>query len=175
MYIWTFQCIHIHSCWQCIERLYLELENPRLLLAGEHTHPRYWSFLHGARWVPKPHCCWLLLAGERAHSHYWSIHRAWSVLWKFLPPIGRRACKSVLTIGFLLETPQSVHELRKFRLPAGKLPENSYSFRFFAVGYYFTIPHFLFESYSISILVSKFADFLLYSRSIISYWAILKK
>ena len=22
---------------------------PRLLLAGEHTHPLYWSFLHGAR------------------------------------------------------------------------------------------------------------------------------
>ena len=24
-------------------------ENPRLLLAGEHVHPQYWSFMHGAR------------------------------------------------------------------------------------------------------------------------------
>jgi len=24
-------------------------DDPRILLAGEHTHPEYWSFLHGAR------------------------------------------------------------------------------------------------------------------------------
>ena len=25
------------------------VDEPRLLLAGEHTHPLYWSFMHGAR------------------------------------------------------------------------------------------------------------------------------
>ena len=25
------------------------VEVPRVLLAGEHTHPTYWSFMHGAR------------------------------------------------------------------------------------------------------------------------------
>ena len=48
-------------------------ENPRLLLAGEHTHPTYWSFMHGARlsgniigltYIRNPRS---LLAKERPH------------------------------------------------------------------------------------------------------------
>ena len=53
------------SDFQCLMRPEPSPECAKVMLAGEHTQPRYWSFLHGAR-----------LAGIQQADHVISIHNA---------------------------------------------------------------------------------------------------
>jgi len=47
---WSYPSVNTkHQDYYELMRAMPSPENPRLLLAGEHVHPQYWSFMHGAR------------------------------------------------------------------------------------------------------------------------------